>query len=77
MTYRSQVGTTVWLDAETREALRRTQGRLGEPSAGATIRRLLDRPELDARTLFALHRAGITTESVRKLGDAVRRYLAA
>lgn len=53
------MGTTVWLDEETREALRRLQAQLGTGSANATIRRLLDQPASDARTLFARHRTAI------------------
>ncbi|MFO1535954.1 MAG: nucleotidyltransferase family protein [Thermoplasmatota archaeon] len=53
------MGTTVWVDDATRRDLRRLQQELGARSANDTIRRLLDRPALDARTLFALHRDAI------------------
>src|SRR5688500_5765131 len=53
------MGTTVWVDDSTREALRRLQQEFGTDSVNSTIRRLLDRPALDARTLFALHRDAI------------------
>jgi predicted nucleotidyltransferase len=53
------MGTTVWVDDETRKALRRLQRDLGAASANDTIRRLIERPSLDARTLFALHRDAI------------------
>ena len=49
------MGTTVWLDQTTRDALRLAQAEFGTSSVNATIRRLLERPALDARTLFALH----------------------
>lgn len=47
------MGTTVWVDDETRKALRRLQEALGADSANATIRRLIEQPATDARTLFA------------------------
>jgi predicted nucleotidyltransferase len=50
------MGTTVWVDETTREGLRQVQERLGLPSVNATIQHLLERPAIDARTLFALHR---------------------
>jgi predicted nucleotidyltransferase len=53
------VGTTVWVDDETRKALRRLQRELGADSVNATIQRLLERRALDARTVFALHRDAI------------------
>jgi predicted nucleotidyltransferase len=53
------MGTTVWVDDATRRDLRRLQKELGVGSVNETIRRLLDRPALDARTLFALHRDAI------------------
>lgn len=53
------MGTTVWIDADTREALRRLQASLGTHSVNATIRRLIERPEPDARTIFGQHRQAI------------------
>lgn len=53
------MGTTVWVSDGTREALRELQKALGESSADATIRRLIERPGLDARTIFALHHDAI------------------
>src|ERR1051325_2689385 len=62
------MGTTVWVDDETRKALRRLQRDLGAASANDTIRRLIERPSLDARTLFALHRAAIAALLARHKG---------
>lgn len=53
------MGTTVWIDADTRQALRKLQRELGTGSVNATIRRLLEQPAPDARALFAKHRAEI------------------
>lgn len=53
------MGTTVWVDDDTRQALRRLQKEFGTDSVNATLRRLIERPALDARTLFALHRDAI------------------
>ncbi|HLE97266.1 MAG TPA: nucleotidyltransferase domain-containing protein [Candidatus Thermoplasmatota archaeon] len=53
------MGTTVWIDDGTREALRTLQRTLGTGSVNATIRRLLDQPATDAHSLFARHRAAI------------------
>lgn len=51
----------MWVDDETRAALRELQDAFGADSVNATIRRLIDRPSLDARTIFALHKDGIAT----------------
>lgn len=53
------MGTTVWVDDETRAALRRLQEALGTDSVNATIGRLVKQPALDARTIFAAHRDAI------------------
>lgn len=53
------MGTTVWVDDDVRGALRRLQVALGADSVNATIRRLLEQPALDARTIFAKHRPAI------------------
>lgn len=53
------MGTTVWVEDDTRESLRRLQADLGTSSVNDTLRHLLARPSLDARTLFAMHREAI------------------
>lgn len=53
------MSTTIWVDRETRLALRRLQEAFGTGSANATIRRLIEQPSTDARTLFARHRDAI------------------
>lgn len=53
------MGTTVWVDDGTRAALRRLQSALGTDSVNATIRRLLEQPPADARSLFSKHRSAI------------------
>lgn len=53
------MGTTVWIDDETRSALRKLQASFGTPSVNATIQRLIAQPSPDARALFAVHREGI------------------
>lgn len=52
----------MWLDDETREALRSVQRAFGTASVNSTIRRLIRQPAPDARTLFAQHRK--TIESI-------------
>lgn len=59
-------GTTVWIDDDTRDALRRLQEALGTPSVNATIRRLLEQPATDARAIFASHR--------KPIRDVMRRH---
>lgn len=56
------MGTTVWIDAQTRERLRELQDAFGTPSVNATIQRLLDQPAMDARALFAKH-----SQAIRRL----------
>jgi hypothetical protein len=74
MRYRiGTMGTTIWVEEGTREALRRLQEQLGTDSANATIRRLIDQPATDARTLFSRHRQGIRA-IVRRHG--LRRLMA-
>lgn len=46
------MGTTVWVDDETREKLRRLQDEMGTGSVNETIRRLIDEPPLTAQALF-------------------------
>ena len=53
------MGTTVWLSSATREDLRRLQDQLHLPSVESTVRHLLERPAVDARALFAVHRKRI------------------
>lgn len=59
------MGTTVWIDTATRLELRRVQVEFGAASVNDTIKRLLARPALDARTLFALHRDAMKAILVR------------
>jgi predicted nucleotidyltransferase len=54
------VGTTVWIEDDTRRRLRRLQEAFGVTSVNATIRRLIDKPTLDAHTLFRRHRKELT-----------------
>jgi len=53
------VGTTVWIDDDTRRELRRLQDAFGAPSVNATIRRLIETPTLDARTIFHRHKDAV------------------
>ncbi len=53
------MGTTVWVDDGTRAELRRLQASLRLPSVDATIRRLLEHPTRDARSLFGRHHDAI------------------
>ena len=53
------MGTTVWVDRDTREQLRRLQTVFCTDSVDSTIRRLIARPPEDARSLFAAHRTAI------------------
>lgn len=53
------MGTTVWIDDETRRELRRLQDAFGAPSVNATIRRLIEKPTLDAHTLFLRHKQAV------------------
>lgn len=53
------MGTTIWVDEETREELRRLQELLGKKSANETIRYLIAQPVPDARSLFHTHRSQI------------------
>lgn len=52
-------GTTVWIDRDTREALRRLQDSFGTASVNDTLKRLLRQPAQDARSIFDAHRAPI------------------
>lgn len=66
------VGTTVWLDAETRETLRRLQAALGTASVNETIRRLIEQPASDAHSIFSKHHDAIRKIMRRhKLRDLV------
>ena len=49
------MGTTVWIDEAVRRALRERQEQFGARSVNETIRRLLEAPGVDARTLFLRH----------------------
>lgn len=53
------MGTTVWVEDDVRAELRRLQETLRTSSVNDTLRRLLARPALDARTLFAMHAQAI------------------
>lgn len=53
------MGTTVWVDDDTRTALRRLQEELGTDSVNATLQALLRRPAPDARMLFGMHREAV------------------
>lgn len=52
-------GTTVWVDGETRAALRELQAALGTSSVNDTLKRLLRQPAPDARAIFATQRVAI------------------
>lgn len=52
-------GTTVWIDRDTREALRRLQESFGTASVNDTLKRLLAQPAQDARSIFEAHRGQI------------------
>ncbi|MHB1261233.1 MAG: nucleotidyltransferase family protein [Thermoplasmatota archaeon] len=54
------MGTTVWIDDETRQELRRLQDAFGTPSVNATIRRLIEKPTLDAHTIFTRHKTAVS-----------------
>ena len=72
MSYSSLVGTTVWVDDETRAQLRRIQNAFGDPSVNATIKRLIEQPATDAASIFAKHRTEIKAILARhKLRDLV------
>ena len=67
------MGTTVWVDEETREELRRLRSAFGPDSVDSTIRCLIARPPEDARFIFAAHRSAI--EGIMRR-HAVRRMVA-
>ncbi len=53
------MGTTVWIDDETRAQLRRLQDTFGTPSVNATLQRLLAQPAMGAHAIFQQPRKAI------------------